>query len=238
MTQRCQESGVITVAQSEVVESRGFTSLSHPQQIGEYRPIHPPTGGASKRAFDLIVSSICLVAAVPLMLVLWALIRLTSKGPGFFVQRRGGLNGTSFWIIKFRTLHVCEDRKVAQVTENDARVTAIGKFLRRSSLDEIPQLINVLKGDMSLIGPRPHALEHDAMFTAIDARYPRRFSARPGITGLAQVNGSRGPTASVESVVRRTTLDTFYIKRWSPVLEMKILLATILILVLGDKKAF
>ncbi len=197
-----------------------------------------PIGGALKRAFDIAVALALLVAIAPVLVVIAVLIKIESKGPVFFKQQRGGVGLRPFVIWKFRTMRwEGANTAVRQATLGDKRVTVFGQFLRKSSLDEFPQLINVLMGDMSLVGPRPHALAHDRQFTEIDQRYPIRSQARPGITGLAQVSGSRGPTLDSDSVIRRTSFDIDYVRSWSFWLDIRILARTAL-LVIKDDNAF
>ena len=172
-------------------------------------------GGWSKRAFDIAASSAAIVVLAPLLLVIAAAVRLDSPGQSIFRQERGGFRGKPFRIWKFRTMTVTENRGVVQARRHDARITELGAFLRRSSLDELPQLFNVLMGDMSIIGPRPHALEHDIQFEKVDSRYGGRFRARPGVTGLAQVSGCRGPTETDEKIRARTGYDVDYVQNWS-----------------------
>ncbi|RYG99375.1 MAG: exopolysaccharide biosynthesis protein [Alphaproteobacteria bacterium] len=197
-----------------------------------------PVGGAAKRGFDVCVSATLLLAGLPFLIFIWLLVRLSSRGPGLYFQQRGGFAGKSFRIVKFRTLSRCDQREVTQVVTDDIRVTSLGKFLRRTSLDELPQFYNVLVGDMSLIGPRPHALQHDQAFAEIDARYVERFAARPGITGLAQVQGSRGPTNTEEKIWQRTKLDVQYVRHWTLLVDARIVFRTALLLVRGDRNAF
>ena len=149
------------------------------------------------------------------LLVIAAAVRLDSPGRSIFRQERGGYRGKSFRIWKFRTMTVTENRGIVQARRHDDRITELGAFLRRSSLDELPQLFNVLMGDMSIIGPRPHALEHDLQFEEVDSRYGGRFRARPGVTGLAQVSGCRGPTETDEKICARTGYDVDYVQNWS-----------------------
>jgi len=189
-----------------------------------------PVGGWSKRAFDIFASSSALVVLAPLLIATAVAVKLDSPGDAIFNQERGGLGGKTFRIFKFRTMSVMENRGVVQAVHHDARITRLGAFLRRSSWDELPQLINVLKGDMSIIGPRPHALEHDIYFHTIDATYPERFSARPGVTGLAQVNGCRGPTETAEKIRARTKFDVEYVRNWTWGREIEIVFATVALL--------
>lgn len=197
----------------------------------------PPVGGWSKRAFDIAVASSCLVFFLPFLLLIALIVRLESPGPAIFRQLRGGFGGRPFRIWKFRTMTVMENHSVVQARPGDARFTRIGRFLRRSSLDELPQLVNVLIGDMSIIGPRPHAIEHDAKFGTVDSRYPMRFAARPGVTGLAQVNGSRGPTETEEKITTRTGFDVEYVQAWSWGRELAILGRTVAVLLKADPGA-
>ena len=189
-----------------------------------------PVGGWSKRAFDIFASSSALVVLSPLLIATAIAVKLDSPGDAIFQQERGGLGGKTFRIYKFRTMSVMENRGVVQAVHHDARITRLGAFLRRSSWDELPQLLNVLKGDMSIIGPRPHALEHDIYFESVDPTYPERFTARPGVTGLAQVNGCRGPTETVEKVRARTKYDVEYVRNWTWWREVEIVAATVALL--------
>jgi putative colanic acid biosynthesis UDP-glucose lipid carrier transferase len=180
---------------------------------------------------DIALSLGILLFILPLMFLVVVAIRLDSRGPVFFKQRRTGLNGGEFRIYKFRSMNVLEDgAEIKQAMANDKRVTRVGGFLRRSSIDELPQLINVLKGDMSLVGPRPHALAHDDHFGGFVPGYHERFRARPGITGLAQVNGLRGEIHSMDEMVRRVELDNVYIEEWSIWRDAGILLKTLVVL--------
>jgi putative colanic acid biosynthesis UDP-glucose lipid carrier transferase len=189
-----------------------------------------PVGGWSKRAFDICASASALIVLAPLLAAIAIAVRIDSPGQSIFRQERGGLGGRTFRIWKFRTMSVTENRGVVQARHHDARITRLGSFLRRSSWDELPQLINVLLGDMSIIGPRPHALEHDIHFHKVDASYPERFTARPGVTGLAQVNGCRGPTETDEKIKARTRYDVEYVRNWSWAREIEIVAATVAVL--------
>jgi putative colanic acid biosynthesis UDP-glucose lipid carrier transferase len=164
---------------------------------------------------------------LPLFLITAVAVKLDSSGPIIFRQRRSGFNSKEFVIFKFRTMTVLEDGPIiTQACRDDLRVTRIGRFLRRLSLDELPQLYNVLRGDMSLVGPRPHALAHDDEYKVHIANYAFRHHVKPGMTGLAQVNGLRGETASLEQMVERVKFDLWYINNWSPGLDLNILLRT------------
>jgi putative colanic acid biosynthesis UDP-glucose lipid carrier transferase len=194
--------------------------------------------GASKRATDIIVSATVLLLTAPLLVLVAILIRSSSRGPAIFRQRRYGLDGEEIIIYKFRTMTVQEDGfHVQQATANDARTTRLGRFLRRYSLDELPQLINVLRGDMSLVGPRPHAVAHNEMYRKLIKGYMVRHKVLPGITGLAQVNGLRGETRTISQMEARVRYDLEYVRNWSIFLDLKILAKTALI-VLNDAKAY
>jgi len=180
-----------------------------------------------KRACDIVLAALALVILSPLMLMSALAVRLDSPGPVIFRQRRAGFDGATFAIYKFRTMRVMEDGpQVAQTRRNDPRVTRVGRLLRQSSIDELPQLFNVLKGDMALVGPRPHALAHDDQYRGAIASYAHRHHVKPGITGWAQVNGQRGETRQVEDMERRVELDLWYIDNWSLTLDLRILWRT------------
>ena len=195
--------------------------------------------GLIKRVVDIGCCVTLIPVVLPLMLVVAAMVRLSSSGPIIFKQRRYGLNGNQITVFKFRTMFANEDGgPISQVTRNDPRVTPIGRFLRRYSLDELPQLVNVLQGRMSLVGPRPHAVAHNEQYRKLIKGYMVRHKVLPGITGLAQVNGCRGETAELEQMQERVNYDLEYLRRWTPLLDLKILMATVLQLVYGDGKAY
>ena len=192
-------------------------------------PLSSPAARFIKRFTDIAAALSGLILLAPLFAVIAALIKCDSKGPVFFVQHRLGFNQKPFRILKFRTMTSADNGPVVrQVTDGDARVTPLGRFLRRANLDELPQLLNVLKGDMSLVGPRPHAVAHDQEFERVVARYARRHNVRPGITGWAQINGYRGITDTEEKIRGRLEHDLYYIDNWSLGLDLRILLATVL----------
>jgi exopolysaccharide biosynthesis polyprenyl glycosylphosphotransferase len=211
----------------------------HPTTTPRAKPKHhskAPLGGRTKRVFDLIFSAAAIAALWPLMAMIALIVKLESPGPVLFAQRRGGYRGRPFLIYKFRSMTSCDDgRTIRQATEKDERVTRFGAFMRKTSLDELPQFFNVFSGDMSLIGPRPHALAHDEAFAQIAPTYHVRFRARPGITGLAQVSGSRGPTVSEDAILARVHLDAAYVKRWSLWLDLTIFVRTLLMFLVGHK---
>jgi undecaprenyl-phosphate galactose phosphotransferase/putative colanic acid biosynthesis UDP-glucose lipid carrier transferase len=183
-----------------------------------------------KRLVDVCFASALLVLLSPLLVVVSMAIKFDSPGPAIFRQRRKGFNGREFLIYKFRSMHVLEDGPViAQATKRDARVTVIGRLLRQSSIDELPQLFNVLKGDMSLVGPRPHAIAHDDEYGRLIASYAFRHHVKPGITGLAQINGCRGSTTHLHQMEKRIDFDLRYIDNWSLALDLWILLRTTLV---------
>lgn len=186
------------------------------------------TERAAKRFFDFSLAAAGLLTLLPLMLVTALLIKLDSRGPVFFLQKRNGFNGRPFNIFKFRTMLVLEsDRVVLQATRNDPRVTRLGRWLRRSSIDELPQLLNVIRGEMSLVGPRPHATSHNSEYEKLIANYAFRHHVKPGLTGWAQVNGYRGETPQIGQMERRVEHDLWYINNWSPLLDLRILLWTV-----------
>jgi putative colanic acid biosysnthesis UDP-glucose lipid carrier transferase len=181
-----------------------------------------------KRVADIIFSLILLIVLSPLLLTIAALVALDGQGHILFWQRRHGFGGNEFSILKFRSMRVMktQETQVVQATRDDDRTTRIGRFIRRTSLDELPQLLNVLKGDMSLVGPRPHALSHNHYYQNLISSYAMRHRIKPGITGLAQVNGCRGATETVEKMQRRVEHDLYYIENWSLWLDVKILVQT------------
>lgn len=192
-----------------------------------------------KRIFDIVFSSIILVCICSWLFPLIAiLIKSSSKGPVFFIQKRYGFHEEVFDCIKFRTMVVNNESSTKTTSENDSRITRIGKFLRKTSLDEMPQFLNVLKGEMSIVGPRPHMLAVDNYYKPKIGRYSLRSMVSPGITGLAQVNGLRGDAGDVEvEMNKRVLADAFYVRNWSFVLDLVIILKTVLLVITGDKNA-
>ena len=188
-----------------------------------------PFGALTKRAFDIVIAGLALIFLSPIFATIAFLIKRDSAGPVFFRQRRRGYNLEEFAIWKFRTMTTLEDGDVVQqAKQGDMRVTGIGRWLRKLSLDELPQLMNVLSGEMSLVGPRPHAVAHDRFFEKRIAMYPRRLNVKPGITGWAQVNGCRGATETDEAMSQRVAHDLYYIDNWSVVFDLHILLLTVI----------
>ena len=205
-----------------IAKAGGIASL----QLG--RP--PLTAGEVmiKRMLDVTLSSFALFLFTPVLLLIGLAIKLDSPGPILFRQRRLGFNQRAFQIVKFRTMTVTEDGDVVrQATRNDQRITRVGRFLRRWNLDELPQLLNVLAGQMSLVGPRPHAIAHDREFDERIALYARRHNVKPGITGWAQVHGLRGETDTDAKMKARVEHDLYYIDNWSILLDIEILFRTV-----------
>jgi putative colanic acid biosysnthesis UDP-glucose lipid carrier transferase len=201
---------------------------------------HPFYGGwwLLKKMEDIVLGALILLLILPIMLVIALVIKLTSPGPVLFKQRRHGLNGEVIKVYKFRTMTALDDGDiVVQASKNDPRITSIGKFLRRYSLDELPQFINVLQGTMSIVGPRPHAVAHNEYYRALINGYMQRHKVKPGITGWAQVNGLRGETDTIDKMQARVEYDTYYINHWSIGFDLKIILLTILIGA-NDKSAY
>jgi putative colanic acid biosynthesis UDP-glucose lipid carrier transferase len=185
----------------------------------------------AKRFLDFAIALAILAFTAPLLGLVAVLIIVDSRGPVLFRQRRTGLGGREFQIFKFRSMRVMEDgHEVRQASKKDTRVTRVGGFLRRSSIDELPQLFNVLRGDMSLVGPRPHAVSHDREFAQLVPGYAQRFRAKPGLTGLAQVKGLRGEIRSLQDIAQRSEWDNAYVERWSLFLDVQILATTFVIL--------
>ncbi|AOK21077.1 undecaprenyl-phosphate glucose phosphotransferase [Burkholderia cepacia] len=183
----------------------------------------------AKFAFDRAFALAVLVPLLPVLAALAVAVKLSSPGPVLFRQRRKGVDGREFDILKFRTMrvHRAQPGVVRQASRNDARITRVGAFLRRTSLDELPQFFNVLFGQMSVVGPRPHAIEHDDLYRQLIDCYMYRYRVRPGITGWAQVNGYRGETRKVEAMEARVKFDLFYMQNWSFWFDMKIILLTV-----------
>ncbi len=180
-----------------------------------------------KRIFDIIFSLIAIVALLPLWLVVGVWIAVSSPGGVFFRQRRTGYRGREFDLLKFRSMYVNKNADSEQATKGDPRITRVGQILRKSSLDELPQLLNVLKGDMSIIGPRPHMLAHTEYYSRLIPDYMRRHEMRPGLTGYAQILGYRGATPRLEDMERRVRADIEYVDRFSLWLDLKIFVVTL-----------
>ncbi len=194
--------------------------------------------GVAKRLTDIVLSLGILLLLLPILVVIAVSVKLSSPGPIIFKQRRYGLDGREIAVYKFRTMRVTEDgAHIRQASKFDSRITRVGGILRRSSLDELPQLINVLQGRMSLVGPRPHAVAHNEEYRKLIKGYMVRHKVLPGITGLAQVNGCRGETTQLEEMEARVNFDLDYLRHWTPMLDIKIILLTV-IKVFRDDKAY
>jgi Undecaprenyl-phosphate glucose phosphotransferase len=180
---------------------------------------------------DRVLAAGILVLIMPLLLLLAGLIKLDSRGPVLFRQKRYGFNNEVIDVFKFRSMYIdrCEDRSVVQATKHDPRVTRIGRILRRTSLDELPQFLNVLMGSMSIVGPRPHAVAHNEQYSRLIDEYLARHRVKPGITGWAQVNGLRGETETLEKMEQRVRYDLYYIENWSLLFDIRIILRTLFV---------
>lgn len=224
-------------------EGPEWTSIATPQPVAVATVAPAPKACAvatsrRKRAFDIIMSLGALMFFLPLLLTIAALVRLECPGPALFRQRRTGLNGVIFTVFKFRTMTVAEDGEtVRQATRDDARITALGAVLRKFSLDELPQFLNVLRGEMSLIGPRPHAVAHDETWSQQTPDYDLRFRARPGLTGYAAVCGFRGEVKELQAIIDRVDADNEYIDTWTFMLDLKIAWRTVP-LIFADTRAY
>jgi putative colanic acid biosysnthesis UDP-glucose lipid carrier transferase len=215
------------VATSDLIQARAGEILGVPVIAMRETPFHGYRGVA-KRLMDVTIAGTALLMMAPLLLAIAAAIKLTSHGPVVFRQRRYGLDGREIVIYKFRTMCVAEDDGwISQARQDDARVTPLGRFLRRWSLDEFPQLVNVLQGRMSLVGPRPHAVGHNEEYRRLIKGYMVRHKVPPGITGLAQVKGFRGETRALKDMRSRVRYDLEYLRNWSLLLDLKILLLTV-----------
>jgi len=202
-------------------------------------PLEIPLNRIFKKIVDFgIALTVLLLIAPWLFLILIIMVKLSSKGPVFFKQQRSGLGNISFWCYKFRTMKVNSLSDSKQATKEDKRITKVGAFLRKSNLDELPQILNVLKGEMSIVGPRPHMIKHTEEYSALIDNYLVRHFAKPGITGWAQVNGFRGETIELKQMEDRIEFDIFYIENWSLLLDIKIIVLTIFNMFKGDKNAF
>lgn len=189
----------------------------------------PPVSGITgivKGSFDRAFALAVIVGLSPVLLTIAALVKLSSQGPVLFRQQRLGIDGRPFHVYKFRSMRLHQDAGVTQATRDDPRVTRIGAFLRRTSLDELPQFFNVLRGEMSVVGPRPHAMEHNEMYKELIDRYMLRHRVKPGITGWAQINGFRGQTDTIDKMRKRIEFDIYYIQHWSFQLDLRIIVRT------------
>lgn len=222
---------------SDLIQARVDTVAGMPVVAVCETPFYG-VSGVLKRASDLLLASVILILIAPLMLGIAAAIKLQSPGPAIFKQRRYGLDGREIIVYKFRSMSVAEDgNEIRQATLNDARITPLGAFLRRTSLDELPQFINVLQGKMSIVGPRPHAVAHNELYRKLINGYMIRHKVRPGITGWAQINGHRGETDTLEKMQSRVEHDLAYLRHWSLSWDLEIIFKTILV-VLKKQNAY
>jgi putative colanic acid biosynthesis UDP-glucose lipid carrier transferase len=185
-----------------------------------------PTAALSKSLVEKGVALLAIILLSPLLLLIALAVKISSPGPVFFKQDRHGWNGKVIQVWKYRSMRVHDDREVIQASRNDSRITAVGRFIRRTSLDELPQLFNVLQGQMALVGPRPHAVAHNNYYSGKILAYMARHRIKPGITGLAQISGCRGETDTIDKMQRRVEMDLHYINNWSLWLDLKILVKT------------
>lgn len=203
-----------------------------------HQPLARLTNRVIKRAFDLAVSSLFLLVSPLIFIPVGIAIKISSPGPVFFRQKRTGYRGREFYCYKFRTMRVNDSADTMQATKDDPRKTRLGDLLRRTSIDELPQFINVFIGDMSVVGPRPHMLKHTEQYSALIDKYMVRHYIKPGITGWAQINGYRGQTEELWQMERRVECDVWYIENWSTLLDIKIIFRTIYNAIHGEKNAF
>jgi Undecaprenyl-phosphate glucose phosphotransferase len=202
-------------------------------------PLDDRKNQTTKRVFDILFSSFLILFLFSwLFPIIAVLIKLDSRGPVFFKQRRTGKGNQDFLCLKFRTMYINGDADHKQATKHDCRVTPIGTFLRKTSLDELPQFLNVLQGTMSVVGPRPHMLKHTEEYSRLIKKFMVRHNVKPGITGLAQSKGYRGETKNLIEMSNRVKLDRFYIENWSFFLDLKIIVITVFILMKGDQEAY
>lgn len=202
-------------------------------------PLQAAYNRALKRTFDVVFSLTVLITIFPIMyIIVGIMIKASSPGPILFKQKRTGIYGEEFYCYKFRTMRVNQEADIQQAQKNDPRKTKVGDFLRRTNLDEFPQFMNVLVGDMSVVGPRPHMLKHTEQYSAIIDKYMVRHLVKPGLTGWAQVTGYRGETKTLEQMEGRVKRDVWYLENWSFFLDLKIIFVTVINMFLGEKNAY
>lgn len=195
--------------------------------------------GLLKQLFDIVFSIFAVIAISPVLIGVAIAVKLSSPGPVLFKQKRYGLNGKRFWVYKFRSMKMnAPDSGTRQATKDDDRITRVGRFIRKTSLDELPQFFNAIKGEMSVVGPRPHTVAHNEHYRKEVRRYMLRHKVKPGVTGWAQVNGLRGETANIERMEERIAYDLEYIRNWSPWLDLKIIFLTVWTIARGDENAY
>jgi putative colanic acid biosynthesis UDP-glucose lipid carrier transferase len=222
----------------DLIQARIDTVVGMPVVAVCETPFHGTTG-LIKRLSDMVIACVAIVAASPIMLAAALAVKLTSPGPVLFRQRRYGLDGEEILVWKFRSMRIQEDgAEVIQATRDDPRVTPVGAFLRRTSIDELPQFFNVLQGRMSVVGPRPHAVAHNEMYRKLIKGYMIRHKVKPGITGWAQVNGARGETDTIDKMRRRIDFDLEYLRNWSLRLDLLIVWKTVWQALRGDRNAY
>jgi len=202
-------------------------------------PLDEPLNMVIKRIFDIVFSTLVIVFILSwLTPIIAILIKLESKGPVFFKQSRSGFSHSEFGCYKFRSMTVNSNANVKQATKNDARITKVGKFIRKTSIDELPQFFNVFLGDMSVAGPRPHMISHTNMYSKKVDKFMVRHLVKPGITGLAQVSGFRGEIESDKDIINRVRFDIFYVENWSLLMDLKIVIQTFINAIRGEEKAY
>ncbi|WP_210487849.1 undecaprenyl-phosphate glucose phosphotransferase [Rufibacter aurantiacus] len=223
------------------LEKNVFIDFNGPAPILSHRqePLEDRANRFVKRVFDLVVSSLVIIFILSWLIPVMALIiKLESKGPVFFRQLRSGRYNKPFYCFKFRSMHLNDESDKKQASKGDARVTRVGAFIRKTNIDELPQFLNVLLGDMSVIGPRPHMLKHTEDYSAVIDEYMVRHYLTPGISGWAQVNGFRGETKDMQSMQKRIMADIWYLENWSLLLDLKIVFLTIWLTIRGDRDAY
>jgi putative colanic acid biosynthesis UDP-glucose lipid carrier transferase len=202
-------------------------------------PLQSPVNRFIKRCFDIFFSLFFLITLFPVIyVILGSMIKLSSRGPIFFKQKRTGIYGKEFYCYKFRSMKPNKAADEQQAKKGDPRLTGIGKFLRKSNLDEVPQFFNVLKGEMSVVGPRPHMLKHTELYSSIIDKYMVRHLIKPGITGWAQVNGFRGETKTIDQMEERVRHDVWYLENWTFLLDLKIIIVTAFHMFKGEQNAY
>lgn len=201
-------------------------------------PLQNPVNRAEKRAFDLFLALVFLIPTLLLFPIVWIMMKIQSPGPLFFKQERTGMDGKVFWCYKFRSMHVNSEADTLQATKDDPRKYPFGSFMRKSNLDEVPQIINVLKGEMSVVGPRPHMLSHTEQYSQLIDKYMVRHFVKPGVTGWAQVTGYRGETNELWQMEGRVKRDIWYMEHWSIWLDIRIIWLTLKTFIVHDKNAY
>ncbi|MEM6321266.1 MAG: exopolysaccharide biosynthesis polyprenyl glycosylphosphotransferase [Bacteroidota bacterium] len=219
-------------------ETRLISESNLPTLAPQIEPLQRLRNKIVKRTFDIVFSLAVILLVFPWLVPIVAiLIKLESKGPTFFVQSRTGYWNKPFGFIKFRSMTVNDESNVKQATRNDTRVTKIGRFLRKTSLDEMPQFFNVIKGDMSVVGPRPHMQKHTEEYSDLIETYLVRHRVKPGITGWAQINGYRGPTETLDKMEKRVQYDVHYMKNWTIIMDIRCVIMTVINMIRGEKNA-